>query len=290
MADDKKEPRYLSVISDSEEEVGILQEDPRLLVKDWHEYNSLTPADKQRVRESVNLRRRAAFVMNAQGKPVTEIARIMGVTAAVITDDVNRAARELTKNGLLDVEVARQRQLHVLDRLTETYFAPAVNGDIDAANLLLQVEGRKAKLTGADQPLKLKVNVTRREIGSGKMSQEEFDKRMFNLAMRMKSRGKLGDNSPGMKLWMENNKDRFQVVDGEIVEVNPSASKKPADSALLGQTPSNESENVTPATKMTPSGPESVKSTLSRAESSATQCFPEDETGNLGPNGPKRVH
>lgn len=58
-----------------------------------------------------------------------------------------------------DIEAQRKREIATLDGLAESYFKNACAGDKGAADLLMDISERRAKLLGLDAPLRAKVEV-----------------------------------------------------------------------------------------------------------------------------------
>lgn len=58
-----------------------------------------------------------------------------------------------------DLDTYRNAELALLDNLSESYFKNACAGDMDSADLLIEISERRAKLLGLNAPTRAKVEV-----------------------------------------------------------------------------------------------------------------------------------
>lgn len=78
-----------------------------------------------------------------------------------------------------DIEAQRKHELATLDNLAENYFKNAFAGDKSAADLLISISERRAKLLGLDAPARAKVEVITYDTEE-LMQQYETLSRSFN--------------------------------------------------------------------------------------------------------------
>jgi hypothetical protein len=254
---------------------GIMQEaiqPPR--VASWRDWQALPEVEKEQVKANSMLRRHIVFMLLAEGKGYSELAREFKVTPAQVLYDARRMAADLNAAGVLDVELERQMAMSRLDRMTEAYFQRALDGDIEAGALLIQIENRRARLTGADRPLKMKIDHTHRKAAQVKMSNAEFEKRLFEVAHKMRRKGLL--QGP-MYEFYERHKERYEVVEGKVVSRETSAAPQPvADSVHSGPNPTekvpSEQQEAQKLLNPSPSEPHVRKEALS-------QCFGDEPKG-----------
>jgi hypothetical protein len=67
--------------------------------------------------------------------------------------------RALTRHPVAAIEEHRELELDRLDNLQRTYWQPAVAGNLRAADFVLRVIDKRAKLLGLDAPLKVQAEV-----------------------------------------------------------------------------------------------------------------------------------
>jgi hypothetical protein len=85
-----------------------------------------------------------------------EIAVQVGMSTAGVYKAYNRA---MTRVIAPSIEEHRELELDRLDILQRTYWQPAVNGNLRAADYVLRVIDKRAKLLGLDAPLKVQAEV-----------------------------------------------------------------------------------------------------------------------------------
>jgi hypothetical protein len=107
-----------------------------------------TPERIDREREIVELR--------TEGYVWREIAVQVGMSTAGVYKAYNRA---MTRVITPAVNEHRELELDRLDILQRTYWQPAVNGNLRAADFVLRVIDKRAKLLGLDAPLKVQAEV-----------------------------------------------------------------------------------------------------------------------------------
>jgi hypothetical protein len=107
-----------------------------------------TPERIDREREIVELR--------TEGYVWREIAVQVGMSTAGVYKAYNRA---MTRVITPAVNEHRELELDRLDILQRTYWQPAVNGNLRAADFVLRVIDKRAKLLGLDAPIKVQAEV-----------------------------------------------------------------------------------------------------------------------------------
>ena len=107
-----------------------------------------TPERIDKEREIVELR--------TEGYVWREIAQQVGMSTAGVYKAYNRA---MTRVIAPSIEEHRELELDRLDILQRTYWQPAVNGNLRAADYVLRVIDKRAKLLGLDAPLKVQAEV-----------------------------------------------------------------------------------------------------------------------------------
>lgn len=85
-----------------------------------------------------------------------EIATMVDMSIAGVIKAYKRA---LTRHPVAAIEEHRELELDRLDNLQRTYWQPAVNGNLRAADFVLRVIDKRAKLLGLDAPLKVQAEV-----------------------------------------------------------------------------------------------------------------------------------
>ena len=85
-----------------------------------------------------------------------EIATMVDMSIAGVVKAYKRA---LTRHPVAAVEEHRELELDRLDNLQRTYWQPAVAGNLRAADFVLRVIDKRAKLLGLDAPLKVQAEV-----------------------------------------------------------------------------------------------------------------------------------
>jgi hypothetical protein len=85
-----------------------------------------------------------------------EIAVMVDMSIAGVAKAYKRA---LTRHPHAAIDEHRELELDRLDILQRTYWQPAVNGNLRAADYVLRVIDKRAKLLGLDAPLKVQAEV-----------------------------------------------------------------------------------------------------------------------------------
>jgi hypothetical protein len=85
-----------------------------------------------------------------------EIATMVDMSIAGVVKAYKRA---LMRHPVAAIEEHRELELDRLDNLQRTYWQPAVNGNLRAADFVLRVIDKRAKLLGLDAPLKVQAEV-----------------------------------------------------------------------------------------------------------------------------------
>lgn len=107
-----------------------------------------TPERIDREREIVELR--------TEGYVWREIAERVNMSTAGVYKAYNRA---MTRVIAPSIEEHRELEMDRLDNLQRTYWQPAVNGNLRAADFVLRVIDKRAKLLGLDAPMKVQAEV-----------------------------------------------------------------------------------------------------------------------------------
>jgi len=85
-----------------------------------------------------------------------EIATMVDMSIAGVVKAYKRA---LTRHPVAAIEEHRELELDRLDNLQRTYWQPAVNGNLRAADFVLRVIDKRSKLLGLDAPMKVQAEV-----------------------------------------------------------------------------------------------------------------------------------
>jgi hypothetical protein len=85
-----------------------------------------------------------------------EIAVMVDMSIAGVVKAYKRA---LTRHPIAAIDEHRELELDRLDNLQRTYWQPAVAGNLRAADFVLRVIDKRAKLLGLDAPLKVQAEV-----------------------------------------------------------------------------------------------------------------------------------
>ena len=99
---------------------------------------------------------RSIVELRTEGYVWREIAQIVSMSTAGVYKAYNRA---MTRVIAPSIEEHREMELDRLDILQRTYWQPAVNGNLRAADYVLRVIDKRAKLLGLDAPLKVQAEV-----------------------------------------------------------------------------------------------------------------------------------
>jgi hypothetical protein len=94
--------------------------------------------------------------LRQEGYVWREIATMVDMSIAGVVKAYKRA---LTRHPVAAIEEHRELELDRLDNLQRTYWQPAVNGNLRAADFVLRVIDKRAKLLGLDAPLKVQAEV-----------------------------------------------------------------------------------------------------------------------------------
>ena len=106
--------------------------------------------------------------------------RVVGLTWQQIADQTNyatamgawKAYQRACKRTLQEpTDEARRIELDRLDALQRTYWDPAIQGNLRAADFVLRVIDRRARILGIDAPQKIQAEVVNYE-GSGNLNAE----------------------------------------------------------------------------------------------------------------------
>jgi|TARA_R100001086_G_scaffold236136_1_gene159428 transposase-like protein len=104
----------------------------------------------------VTERQRLIMRYRRQGMTVSEIAESLDSSASAISSALETAYRALHVED--EAAVARQMDLERLDELHQSYWDPAKDGDIKAAEFILKTMDRRAKMLGIDAPIETKTD------------------------------------------------------------------------------------------------------------------------------------
>jgi hypothetical protein len=96
-------------------------------------------------------RQRQAIQLRIAGATFAQIGAELGITPQGAEKAVIAGLREHTREA---AENCLPLELERLDRLQLAWWGPAVNGDVQAANIVLKISERRSKLLGLDAPTK----------------------------------------------------------------------------------------------------------------------------------------
>ena len=103
-------------------------------------------------------RMRQALELRIEGRPYAEIAEAMGVSIGTVFQYVAQAIDRLNGEEVRNADVARQMQLLRLDAIMRGSWTKAtVDGNADAAAIVLRCLERQSKLLGLDAPQKVDI-------------------------------------------------------------------------------------------------------------------------------------
>lgn len=94
--------------------------------------------------------------LRKEGYVWREIATLVGMSTAGVYKAYNRAMVRTLRPA---TEELREMELERLDALQLTYWQPAVQGNLRAADFILKVIDKRAKLLGLDAPVKVQAEV-----------------------------------------------------------------------------------------------------------------------------------
>lgn len=117
------------------------------------------PAERVRIAE----RRQKAIELRNAGVTYERIATQLGYAGrAQVYTDIQRARKQVNKQISEGLDVLREQELDRYDRLQAAHWSAALQGDEKAANTVLRVFERRAKLLGLDAPKDLHIQLERR--------------------------------------------------------------------------------------------------------------------------------
>lgn len=79
-----------------------------------------------------------------------DIAKALGVSQPTISNDMKAVDNDFRIIAAQDTRIAKGRDLARLEDLIKRYYKPALDGDIDAANMVLKFMKRQAEILGYD--------------------------------------------------------------------------------------------------------------------------------------------
>lgn len=104
-----------------------------------------------------HLSREKAYQLRLEGFTYEEIGQKLGVhRSCVFRLIVDHMAEIASRNAVLS-EALRRREFAITDELLNTYVPQAVDGNADAADLVLRILARRARYGGLDSPTKVDV-------------------------------------------------------------------------------------------------------------------------------------
>jgi transposase-like protein len=112
----------------------------------------------------------AAYEMKIRGMTYRQIAKEIGVSPKTAHKYVNDALEEYIAATAESVEILRTIELQKLDELESVLLPLALKGDLQAADRVLKIQERRAKLLGLEAPQKVE--------HSGHLTLEEFRERI----------------------------------------------------------------------------------------------------------------
>ena len=100
--------------------------------------------------------RRARVVkLRRGGRTFTEIGQEMGITKQAAHNAYKAALRHLCDEMVEDAKQLRAMECNRLDRLLRAWWSRALDGNERAAEIVLRIHDRRAKLLGIDAPVKV---------------------------------------------------------------------------------------------------------------------------------------
>ena len=106
---------------------------------------------------------REIIELRTEGYVWRQIAERVGMSTAGVYKAYNRAMIRTLKPA---ADEMRELELDRLDTLQQTYWQPAVNGNIRAADFILRVIDKRAKILGLDAPTKIQAEVVTYDGGT----------------------------------------------------------------------------------------------------------------------------
>lgn len=141
-------------------------------------------------------RRYQAFDLRMKGHSFRDIGRKLGISHTAAHKHVQKGLENLARttedkaNMLMLMEVAR------IDRLHQGCWDDAINGDLQAIDLVLKLMERRAKLFGLDAPNKVaQTNVEGTESRHDQMTEEEVDARIEELLQKISDEQRESEDS-----------------------------------------------------------------------------------------------
>lgn len=100
-------------------------------------------------------RTRKALTLRLQGLTFREVAEQVGVSVATAHKYVTRALADIPKG---EADTLRALECERLDALQAAYWDAALAGNLDAADRVLRIIDRRARLLGLDAPQRMEMN------------------------------------------------------------------------------------------------------------------------------------
>jgi hypothetical protein len=116
-------------------------------------------------------RRKSAVELRVAGRTYVQIAAELGVSKQRAYQAVAEAVAEVNANCRESAEELRRVECERLDALQIAFWDKAAAGDVKAADVVLKVMNRRARLLGLDAPTRTQVEAT---TGLAGMSDEQL--------------------------------------------------------------------------------------------------------------------
>jgi hypothetical protein len=113
-----------------------------------------------KVKISVAERRHKVIDLRRAGGSLRAIADQLGVSHTMVAKDLEHGLDELLKQEVAGREGLRALELDRLNSLQLAYWQRAIKGEIEAADFVLRVSARRARLLGLDKPEQLQISQT----------------------------------------------------------------------------------------------------------------------------------
>jgi hypothetical protein len=127
---------------------------------------SNTPGVKRRGRRNgtdskaleMEARRVKVYDLRLRGKTIREIAAAVGVSVQTAHADVTAVLTRIKADANDTAEQVRQLEIERLDKMLDAFWLGVLCGNEKAADVVLKVHARRAKLLGLDAPEQYDVN------------------------------------------------------------------------------------------------------------------------------------
>jgi hypothetical protein len=97
-------------------------------------------------------RRVKVYDLRLRGKTIREIAAAVGVSVQTAHADVTAVLTRIKADANDTAEQVRQLEIERLDKMLDAFWLGVLDGNEKAADVVLKVQARRAKLLGLDAP------------------------------------------------------------------------------------------------------------------------------------------